>query len=165
MICKEIDSVNSNKILLEYYKLESKIDWFDNKAKGKQCGLQYADGEDFFYSATGKLKKDRVESEYCLINPLFKNTIFEDLINKYKMFRTRLMWVHPYACYSIHKDNSSRIHVPLITNDRCLFLFPDEPKLVHLQIGKVFLVDTTINHSFCNFSDHSRLHIVGCVEN
>lgn len=165
MTCQEIDSINIVNILLEYHKIENQIDWFDNQAKGKQCGLQYAEGEDVFHSATGKLKKDRKESEYCILNPLFKDTVFETIINKYKLFRTRLMWVHPYACYSIHKDKSARIHIPLVTNNKCLFIFPDEPKLIHLQAGKVFLVNTTLNHSFCNFSDHSRLHIVGCLEN
>lgn len=165
MTYQEIDSVNVIKILLEYNKIESKISWFDNQAKGKQCGLQYAAGEDTFHSATGKLKTDRTEEEYCLINPLFKDTIFEDVISKYNLYRTRLMWVHSYACYSIHKDVSKRIHIPLITNNKCLFVFPAESKFLYLPPGKSYMVNTTLSHSFCNFSEHSRLHLVGCIKN
>jgi hypothetical protein len=165
MIYKEIDSINNLEILLEYKKIENQINWFDNKSKGKQCGLQYASGEDFFHSAGGKLKKDRKENEYCLLNPLFKDTIFENIISKYKLFRTRLMWIHSFACYSIHKDSSPRLHIPVLTNNKCLFVFPDESKMFYLPPGKVYLVDTTLHHSFCNFSEHSRLHLVGCVGN
>ena len=132
-------------------------------AKGKQCGLQYAEHDDPSSSAVGRLKPGKTETEYSLLNPLFQNTIFENIIREYKLVRTRLMWVNPYACYSIHKDKTKRLHIPLVTNADCLFIFPDHEKLIHLPVGNVYTVDTTKNHSFCNFSEHPRLHLVGCI--
>jgi len=158
-----ISTINHLKILNEYYSLESKIDWPEKSAKGMQCGLQYALGEDPSSSAVGSLKKFRSEKEYCKINPLFQNTVFEDIINQFELYRTRLMWMNSFSCYSIHNDDSKRIHIPLITNSNCLFIFPDIPKIVHLPLGRVYTVDTTKMHSFCNFSNMPRLHLVGCI--
>jgi hypothetical protein len=158
-----ISTVDTSKILAEYYNLESRIAWPENTSKGMQCGLQYAVGEDPAASAIGKLKKSRNEKEYCLINPLFQNTVFEEIINQFNLHRTRLMWVNPYSCYSIHRDKSKRIHIPLITNVDCLFIFPNIPEIIHLDTEYVYIVDTTKRHSFCNFSNVPRLHLVGCI--
>jgi hypothetical protein len=158
-----ISTINYLKILNEYYSLESKIDWPEKTVKGMQCGLQYAPGEDPSSSAVGLLKKFRSEKEYCEINPLFQNTVFEDIINQFELYRTRLMWINSFSCYSIHMDKSKRVHIPLITNPSCLFIFPDITKIVHLPLGLVYTVDTTKMHSFCNFSNMPRLHLVGCI--
>jgi hypothetical protein len=160
-----ISTIDHSKILTEYYDLESKIDWPEKNEKGMQCGLQYAVGEDPLSSAVGKLKKFRSEKEYRKINPLFQNTVFEVIINQYNLCRTRLMWLNPYSCYSIHMDRSKRIHIPLITDPGCLFIFPDIPNIVHISAGNIYVVDTTKMHSFCNFSNIPRLHLVGCVYN
>lgn len=160
-----ISKVDHRHILQEYKKLEEHIQWPENSAKGKQTGLQYAENEMPEKSAVGSLRSSRIETEYSLITPLFKNTIFEEIINQYKMCRTRLMWVNPYSCYSIHKDQTKRLHIPLITNTECFFIFPDDRELVHLPLGNLYLVDTTKNHSFCNFSENPRLHLVGCIQN
>lgn len=165
MIYKELGSIDHINVLMAYKQLEPQINWFDNLSKGKQCGLQYCIDEDPFYSAVGKLKRNRKESEYSAMNPLFKDTVFEKIIYDNKLFRTRLMWVHPYACYSIHRDASPRIHIPLLTNDQCLFVFPKDSSIFYLPPGKIYEVDTTKSHSFCNFSETSRLHLVGCVKN
>jgi hypothetical protein len=163
MTVSRISTIDHLKILNEYHNLESKIDWAEKSEKGMQCGLQYALGEDPSSSAVGKLKKFRSEKEYSEINPLFQNTIFEDIINQFNLYRTRLMWINPYSCYSIHMDVSKRIHIPLITNPSCLFIFPNVPNIVHISTGNVYIVDTTKMHSFCNFSNTPRLHLVGCI--
>ena len=73
------------------------------------------------------------------------------------------MWIGPYACYSIHKDDTPRIHVPIITNPECYFVFK-QGLLSHLPAGSVYWVDTTKFHTFMNCSDTPRLHIVGIVK-
>jgi len=150
-------------MLSEYQRLADKIQWLDSPEKGQQTGVQYADGEDPFLSAVGKLQPGRIETDYNVINPLFQNTIFEDVIKKYKLYRSRLMWSSGKSCYSIHKDKSPRLHIPLITNPDCMFIFPNNPQLIHLPAGNIYAVNTLENHSFCNFSDSSRLHFMGCI--
>jgi len=158
-----ISTINHLKILNEYHNLESKIEWPEKNSKSIQCGLQYAIGEDPSSSAIGKLKQYRYEKEYKKINPLFQNTIFEEIINQFDLYRSRLMWLSPYSCYSIHKDRTKRVHIPLITDPSCLFIFPDIPDIIHLSAGNTYIVDTTKMHSFCNFSNTSRLHLIGCI--
>ena len=98
-----------------------------------------------------------------LVQIIYKNTIIEELVTKYNLFRTRLMWVEPKSCYTIHKDHSTRIHVPIITNPGALFVFR-KGFMFNLEAGKIYWTDTTLEHTFANFSEHPRLHLVGCIK-
>ena len=158
---KLIDTVNVENILTQYQQLENIIQWTDYGHKGRQTGLQYKTDEDPWSSAVGKSQGG--ELDYTNLNPFFKDTVFEEIINKYNFKRTRLMWVGPYACYSMHKDKTPRIHIPLVTNPECYFLFyPGQ--LINLKTGHVWWTDTTKRHTFINCSDQHRLHLVGVVE-
>ncbi len=160
---KILDKINQIDYLKSYFTLQKNIKWLQSKS-GKQAGVQYAINEDPFLSATGKLKNNTDEKIYSTLNILFQGTIFEDIIKKHGLYRSRLMWAYPKTCYSLHKDKTKRIHIPLITNDNCKFLFPGTVELVHLPVGYSYIVDTTKVHSFCNFSEKSRLHFIGCID-
>jgi hypothetical protein len=162
MSYKILDSINIFDVLLAYKQLESTMEWTTFVNKGRQTGLQYKQGDDYWTSGVDKSRGE--EFKFDNLNPFFKNTIFEDIINKYNLKRTRLMWVNQYACYSIHKDYSPRIHIPLITNPECYFFFRDEG-IRHLPTGSIYWVDTTKPHTFLNCSETDRLHLVGVVEN
>jgi hypothetical protein len=161
MTHKILDSINIFDLLLAYKQLEPDIVWTNFLNKGRQTSLQYKTGEDPWTSAVDKSRGD--EFNFNNLNPYFKDTIFEDVINQYNLKKTRLMWVNEYACYSIHKDYSPRIHIPLITNPECYFFFRDEG-IHHLATGSVYWVDTTKSHTFMNCSVMDRLHLVGIVE-
>jgi hypothetical protein len=105
-----------------------------------------------------------MELTYNQLNPYFKDTIFEKLIVDYKLYRTRLMWVNKMSCYSIHKDSTPRIHIPLVTNPECYFVFKDDASFIHMETGHVYWADTRKNHTFINCSEMERLHLVGVVE-
>lgn len=158
---KVIESIDTSAILTSYYNMEESFSWTEYGHKGRQVGLQYKNGEDPWSSAVGKRQGN--ELEYTSLNSFFKDTIFETLINKYNLKRTRLMWVGPYACYSIHRDETPRIHIPLITNPSCLFVFRSKIP-IHLSLGSVYWTDTKQPHTFINCSDQHRLHLVGAVE-
>ena len=161
MIYNKIDTINISSILLNLSKLNSNIIW-EVSRQGKQTGLQYKPGEDPWNSAVGRSKGG--ELQYLELNPFFKDTIFETLINQYNLKRTRLMWVNPKSCYSLHQDETPRIHIPLITNPECYFLF-SPGNLLHLPVSSVWWVNTKLKHTFLNCSDYPRLHLVGIVEN
>lgn len=158
---KLVEYVNIDSILKTFNDINQGIVWTDYGPKGKQTGLQFKDNEDPWTSAVGKCTGE--ELTYQNINPAFKGTIFEDLINKYNLFRTRLMWVNPYACYSMHTDQNPRIHIPLITNANCYFVF-QSGTISNLKENFVWWVDTRKMHTFMNCSDLPRLHLVGVVE-
>lgn len=164
---QEIDSIDISPILLTYNKLEKDIVWYESTDRKvnvqdthlkRQTSLQFQEGEEPWGSSVGRLRAD--ESLFCNINPYFKDTIFETLINKYKLVRSRLMWVPPYSCYSMHRDWAPRIHIPLITNPDCYFVFK-QGIIKHLECGKVYAVDTTKDHTFINCSNTTRLHFMG----
>jgi hypothetical protein len=161
MLIKLLETIDVKPILEEYTRLEPNMIWADYGFKGKQAGLQHKINEDEWGSAVGRSSGNEFESS--ILNPFFKDTVFEELINKYKLFKTRLMWLNPYACYSMHKDESPRIHIPLITNSECYFIFKAISPY-HLSVNNVYLTDTTRPHSFMNCSETSRLHIVGAVQ-
>lgn len=158
---KMLEPINADSILSIYNDIEKNIIWTEYGHKGKQAGLQYKDNEDPWSSAVGKSAGE--ELSYTNINPLFKNTVFEDIIKKYNLCRARLMWVSPYACYSMHRDETPRIHIPLITNLECYFVFRTGA-IINLKQGYAWWVDTRRVHTFMNCSDAPRLHLVGVVE-
>jgi hypothetical protein len=166
---KEIDTIDISILLSTYQELENGAVWYETSDKKvnltdthlkRQTSLQHRETEDHWISSVGRSRLD--ESLFCNINPYFKDTIFEILINKYKLVRSRFMWVPPYSCYSMHRDLSSRVHIPLITNPDCYFIFK-KGIVEHLECGKVYLVDTTEDHTFINCSTLPRLHFMGVV--
>lgn len=159
------DSIDAKSLLDFYYKIEDSIEWTEfgpKGSKGRQAGVQFMHGENPWSSAVGR-SKGHHELLYDLMNPIFKESPIESLIKKYNLYKTRLMWVGPMSCYSMHCDRSPRIHVPLITNPDCYFLF-NPGSLTHLSVGHVWHVDTRRKHTFINCSNDWRLHIVGCLE-
>jgi hypothetical protein len=157
---KYINDIDVTSILESYSKIESNIVWTEYGHKSKQTGLQYYNNEDPWSSAVG-ISRGR-ELEYNKLNPFFKDTIFEKLIKEYDLKRTRLMWVYPFACYRMHVDMTPRIHIPLITNPECYFVFKNGI-IQHLEMGSAYWVDTRLRHTFINCSEHKRLHLVGVV--
>jgi hypothetical protein len=157
---KIIDTIDVENILTQYQQLENIIQWTDYGHKGRQAGLQYRVNEDPWISAVGQYGGQEIQ--YDNLNPFFKNTIFEEIINEYKFLKTRLMWVGPYACYSMHRDQTPRIHIPIITNPECYFVFKNGT-IQHMAVGLVYWTDTTQYHTFMNCSSISRLHLIGVV--
>lgn len=158
---KFLNPIDVLTVLACYTTLEPGIQWTEMGHKGKQAGLQFKAGEDVWTSAVGKSRGE--ELAYTNLNPHFKDTIFGELVNKYDMSRARLMWVNSYACYSVHADTTPRIHIPIITNPECYFVFK-KGSLHHMPTGLSYWVDTRLHHTFMNCSDQPRLHLVGVVK-
>ena len=161
---KTIKSIDINPLIEFYNKIESNIIWTEYGHKGKQAGLQYYDLEDPWTSAVGPSRgiKPGKELQYEKLNPFFKDTIFEEIIKEYDLKKARLMWIYPFACYTMHNDATPRIHIPLITNSGCYFVFKNG-LIEHLKIGASYWVDTRLFHTFMNCSEHKRLHLIGVV--
>jgi hypothetical protein len=63
----------------------------------------------------------------------------------------------------MHYDKNPRIHIPLLTNPECYFVFKNG-MIQHLEVGSSYWVDTRLHHTFINCSAQKRLHLVGVVE-
>ncbi len=107
------------------------------------------------------------EHEFCHIQPELRGTVIEDYLNwlEVPVYRTRIMLSRSKTCYSIHRDYSPRLHLPLITNEQCNFVFANPAQLIHMPAdGKTYWVDTRKDHTFMNGSQESRLHLVMIVK-
>ena len=164
-LIKIVDEIDVNPILESFYKLESYIQWTDYPTT-KQTGLQYRNGNEPWSDGAGSgLKWPQYESgssayssdnpnlnktwyENISINPFFKETIFEEIINKYDMVRTRLIWVKPFSCYSFHKDTSPRLHFEYYN------LFNIQYSLHYLSLLTTTTTTTTTNNNNNNNNTH-----------
>jgi hypothetical protein len=158
MIVKKIGTFD------DFENLKSKtIDLLD-RLKTNQVSLQVQQNDTSWNKSTGWLDTVVDELSFNIIHPELKNTVFEDLIKSidYKVFRLRIMNMAPNFSYSIHKDPLFRIHIPIVTNSKCAFLFPDNDYMKHMPAdGSIYWTNTRLSHTFVNWSNESRIHIVG----
>lgn len=144
--------------------IKNNMDAIDNFS---QLALQWAD-EPTWENCQGKEKAYR-EPEFDKLMPQIENSPIQEFLEWLPMrtFRSRIFVVNPRGNgYSVHKDPSARLHLPIYTNDECYFLTSDapdgelkrEPKLE--ADGSVYIVDTTGYHTFCNKGNDWRIHIV-----
>lgn len=119
----------------------------------------YTDG-----AGENREKKDRiikVQSEYTILNEVYEGTVFADIIRDVNGERSRIMEMNAYTSYSVHKDQSPRYHLALITNPNAYFIFPTLNEIMHIPAdGYLYEVDTTILHSFVNCGPDDRTHLV-----
>ena len=85
------------------------------------------------------------------------NHIIEDL----NMCRTRVLVLHPKTCYSLHRDTSKRIHIPVVTNEKCWMIVNKE--IMHLPADDIMKL--ILRKNTPHLTVHGiRTHIVGCVK-
>lgn len=113
---------------------------------------------------SGRVYLNFLEKDFSTINDKFIDTEFERIITHFSLFRTRIMQTTAKSCYSIHQDLTWRLHIPIFTNNKCFFYFPEYKRDFFLEEGKVYLVNTTEKHTFFNSSDVVRIHLVGCMD-
>ena len=109
------------------------------------------------------------ETEFCKTLPQLLNTPIDDFLNNapHTLYRSRIFVAPPKGeCYSHHKDPVKRLHLPIITNPESYFLSYEPDEIRHENMiadGTMYFVDTTITHSFCNYGDSQRIHVVGSL--
>ena len=107
------------------------------------------------------------ERGFCHLQPNYAGTPMEEYLNwlGVPVYRTRIMLSRPKSCYTIHRDYSPRLHLPLVTNNQCYFLFTNPEKMIHMPAdGRTYWVDTRAHHTFINCSLENRLHLVMIVK-
>ena len=105
------------------------------------------------------------ENDFTILCSQFKNTMFEtvynELSNKYKLGRVRLMRSKSKTCLSWHTDNSIRLHYPLKTQEGCLMIIEDE--VMHLTKDVWWMTNTKVKHTALNASKEDRIHLVAVI--
>lgn len=173
-----LQQLSINIFMDELIKKISKFEKFDELVRETlklikeisipQISLQIDKNESWDCSSNW-LKNSNSKSEFNFqnIHPSLKNSVFEIYLNSLplKLFRTRIMIMNPKSSYSIHKDPTPRIHIPIVTNEQNAFLFPEHNFMFQMPAdGSIFWVDTRKIHTFVNWSTISRIHIVSVIE-
>ena len=118
-------------------------------------------------TGAGTEKSAEWERTFYHLQPSLKGTALEEYFNwlDVPIYRARIMLAKEKGCYSIHRDYSPRLHLPLVTNPQCNFLITDPIQMFHLPAdGTTTWVDTRKPHTFMNGSTEKRLHLVMIVE-
>lgn len=109
------------------------------------------------------------ESEHIYLNPEIKNTYLEQVIfnletlEKFKFGRIRIMNLKSKACYSLHYDEGTRVHIPIVTNSQCFLIFKPG-QFEHLPAdGSAYLTNTLKFHTAMNGGSCDRIHLVFSV--
>jgi len=70
--------------------------------------------------------------------------------------------MQPKFCFSFHTDPSPRIHIAIDTDENNFFSYIDGKCYRIPSDGHAYLINTTIEHTFCNASlDLTRIHLAG----
>ena len=155
----------------------TKDQWYLNRTclqHSKDCVNQYIDGSINHGKRIPRRSRAEIRS-FCLINDIYRGTIFEDIINELNVVRSRIMIIDKHRTYSsVHADRTKRSHFVLNTNPYAFFLFPRNPiekseiihipsEVIHIPAdGYVYKVDTRLPHTFVNAGEESRTHLVMC---
>ena len=164
---------------MEYFeKLEYTVDlarlkieapvllWDSVKKKYQQQVSLQTDGTGDWQSSTGS-RPDQDESKWNIIHPDLAGTWWEDFFKSLpmKVYRSRLMFMVPRTCYSIHTDAGPRLHIAIKTDKQSRFIFIDPPKIIHIpEDGHIWWVDTRLPHTAINGSLEHRIHLVMCLK-
>ena len=107
-----------------------------------------------------------VYTEYPIILPEFKGTVWEETLNLIpgKKSRARIHTVSPFSVLEAHRDFEKRYHVALVTDEACKIVDLENNMLYHIPAdGYVYEIDTTVLHTFINTSNNCfRTHLVVC---
>ncbi|MEE8505951.1 MAG: aspartyl/asparaginyl beta-hydroxylase domain-containing protein [Kiloniellales bacterium] len=105
------------------------------------------------------------ERDFTRINPEFRGTAIEELLDKlpFPFGRTRLMRMVKKSCLSIHWDTSLRYHYAVITNPACYLVHMEDDigRFHHVPAdGYLYEMDARLTHTAINASREARIHLV-----
>ena len=158
--------VNELMAIVEEQKLITDI---ENHSDGQLAIQTHDPAVVDWRSGIGKssAKTPEWEHQFNCLQPCLRGSIIEEYLQwlGVPVYRTRIMLARPKSAYSIHRDYSPRLHLPLITNKQCYFVFKDPAEFVHMPAdGQTYWVDTRQEHTFMNGSLENRLHLVMIVK-
>jgi len=120
------------------------------------------DNLDPFLGVGAKIYNNTGHKENEFDTFIFDLPYINSIISDLKMYRTRIMRMKPKTCYTIHKDTTKRIHIPIFTNEHCFLIVNN--KIKHYPAdGNYYLIDTTQYHTAVNASRYERTHLVGVI--
>lgn len=155
------EKYNNTKLLEIFHSLN--LDYDIN-----QIAITSMTGDDLHFGVGNLSLINGNQCEFNKLNNVFKGTYLEKVVDdvnkKYNITRVRFMRMSDIKrAYSYHYDQTPRLHIPLKTNDKCMFLVEDT--IVRMpEEGALYWLDTTKIHTALNLSWEERIHIVFCLK-
>ncbi len=114
---------------------------------------------------TGWLPDDVRERDFKVVNPEFRGTAIEALLEKlpFEFGRTRIIRMPKKSCLSIHWDTSLRYHYAVETNPACYLVRMEggTGRFYHIPAdGYLYEMDARLTHTAINASRETRIHLV-----
>ena len=106
---------------------------------------------------------DLPEKEIEFTYPLFDIPYINSIIKEHDLYRVRLMKLKRKTCYTYHRDQGKRFHIPIITNENCFFIV-DEELIRYPADGNYYIVNTSKKHTAINASREDRIHLIGNIK-
>ena len=101
------------------------------------------------------------DEDIKLINTIYNNHYPNQEPKRITLSNMRAHSVIPaHIDYKYHYENTTRVHIPIITNKNVVFTFPSVDKTLHMKAGEVTLFNNNILHSGVNDSDENRIHLI-----
>lgn len=102
---------------------------------------------------------------------LLRDTLFQLKIDPNKLFDVEIDRLEPFSYIGEHKDTVfsptpatyHKLHLPIITNDKCGAMWNKDGKqtfATHLKEGHVYLFNNIDVHSVVNLSSSARYHVI-----
>ena len=88
--------------------------------------------------------------------------VYDELIKKYKLGRTRLLLKEPRSTLSWHRDPEPRLHIPIYTNPGAIMVVDKVAQHMPAD-GSVWITNNTKYHNAFNGGEENRVHLVACV--
>jgi hypothetical protein len=154
-VLRNLEKHSSNQEQHLKYNLQRRSKTSDFSTTGKSLWATNPEGNDFLpYDPDYTENLYRSEMPYVYL-----------LIEEFNLCRTRVLTLQPSTNYSFHQDLTKRIHIPIISNEHCVFIIDDKVWRLPAD-GSVYLVDTTLLHTAINgnMRKFNRMHLVGSIE-
>ena len=149
-----IDSIALNKIPGNEESTKGKYSWGLYWTKPDSSGKEVARAN---YINENNFTEFLPELE----NKYFKH-VYDQLSQRFKLGRTRILKKGPRSTLSWHKDPEPRLHIPIITNPGCRLVVED--RAFHLPAdGSVWVVNAKKYHNFFNGGEEDRIHLVATL--
>lgn len=130
----------------------------------QQLALQMRHGStDPWYESCHQEKDIAPESEYSHVIPELLGGYFDEVLTRFPfpVFRARLLALTSRHCYSVHRDETPRVHVAVRTSEHAAFIFVERNEVFRVPAdGDAYLLDTTEVHTAMNGGREPRLHLV-----
>lgn len=160
MVYKELSGqFDLQRVQAEIQEISSIHGWWNDS----QISLQSPNGDFMYGNGNLNLTATHGEKDFTTLN-IPQHYEIAKFISQYGLYRTRIMKLNPKVVYSMHKDSSCRIHLPVLTNEHCLMIINHQ--LFHMPAnGHAYFTETILPHTALNANmEFYRYHIVGCVQ-